>query len=415
MTSQPKTLDVARVLAFAQRLQLAVDLPRIAAEVERELADALGAERVELCVRAASDHGLATRVGSGARAAGELSREQALAVGEGRARAGRDAPSPADSRLAARPPTRVELAVDGASLGWLDIWLPTSVARETSRAELAYLAALGDQSAAAVARVRLADERIAVAVARERRGELRKRESAGLVANALIHDFKNLMTVIAWRTEALHGGAVSGRALDLDSADAILEATKRGSALARRLQIFGRRADPVVEAFDLVELVDEVAMRLCDWLDSRDAVRVEHATATALVVADRWQVARFLIELILHARDSASAGATVRLGVRDSESGTELELVPGVADDLLERACKAFCAPRAGNALGSALGDSVGSAPGDRPREATLDHQASSHSLHGPLLVPGAPGARVELRDDGARGPSVLLRFPHVG
>ena len=38
----------------------------------------------------------------------------------------------------------------------------------------------------------------------------------------------------------------------------ILEATKRGSALARRLQLFGRRADPMVETFDLVGLVDEV-------------------------------------------------------------------------------------------------------------------------------------------------------------
>ena len=158
---------------------------------------------------------------------------------------------------------------------------------------------------------------------RQMREELRHAhtmEIRGLVAGSTVHDFNNLLTVIAGYGELLVDELDEGPARD--AATAIVATSARASALAGQLQTIGRTQRPdlvAVNPADVVESNLEVIERILGetitlrWVSPRDALFVR---------ADADQFEQVLLNLIINARDAMANGGELRLdleGVRGDE------------------------------------------------------------------------------------------------
>ena len=158
---------------------------------------------------------------------------------------------------------------------------------------------------------------------RQMREELRHAhtmEIRGLVAGSTVHDFNNLLTVIAGYGELLVDELDEGPARD--AATAIVATSARASALAGQLQTIGRTQRPdlvAVNPADVVESNLEVIERILGetitlrWVSPRDALFVH---------ADADQFEQVLLNLIINARDAMANGGELRLdleGVRGDE------------------------------------------------------------------------------------------------
>lgn len=358
-TDRLQRIGAERALEFARRLQSLVTLEALIDETERELAQSLGGGRVVL-----REHSAIERAGP--------------------------------ARRNARSIAAVPLVHGGVEFGRIE--LDASAGAPERRAHVERVA---EQLAAALARVeatRVLDQRAVRA----------RCESASLLVGTFTHELKNLLTVVAWRAEALRGAAhakaakLATGAVDVEALDSIAEAARRAGEGVRRWLGFARRVEASPEPFELVGFVDELAQRMQDWRQDREFITTAHALDAAHVLADRSVLAALVVELALLAHALAERDGGIALRVRaardgefepreDSEYGgppivLELDCPRApLSRAALERAVERFC-PRRAPARESSTADEGAPERNGTPR--TSRHRIASSV---------GPGAFVEL------------------
>jgi PAS domain S-box-containing protein len=133
-----------------------------------------------------------------------------------------------------------------------------------------------------------------------------KMEAVGTLAGGIAHDFNNLLMVIQCQTEAL----IMNPDEPGEEMQAILEATRRGSVLARQLLLFSRKGAAISQkqAVDLNVLVLNVIRMLEKGLDKSVNLRRNLADGLGLVNANAEQIEQVLMNLAVNAAHAMSGG-----------------------------------------------------------------------------------------------------------
>ncbi len=157
-----------------------------------------------------------------------------------------------------------------------------------------------------------------------------KMEAVGRLAGGVAHDFNNLLTVISGESRILLGDT----GLDPDareSAEAILEAGERGSALTRQLLAFSRRQVVDLSPVKVNTVVEGAERMLSRLLGEQVRFRTHLAPELPPVVADAGELEQVLLNLAVNARDAMPEGGelVVRTWVRTLPPG-ELDQHPGL-------------------------------------------------------------------------------------
>ena len=189
-------------------------------------------------------------------------------------------------------------------------------------------------------------------------------EAFGRLAGGVAHDINNLLGVIGNYAAVVERSVTDPATVqDVREIDA---AVRRGSALTRRLLMFGQRDQAVSEVHDLVEIVEELAGML------RRAFEPDHRLVVTLpdgpcpVRVDRDQVGQALINLIVNAADASPVGSDVHVGVgppADDPDGDWVELTVtdhgfGMTAEVRDRAFEPFFTTK-DQRVGTGLGLSI--------------------------------------------------------
>ncbi len=184
--------------------------------------------------------------------------------------------------------------------------------RVPSRADLAYLEAMGQQLVMASARILLDQQRKEAAAEREalmRQLEQRQRlESLGRLAGGVAHEFNNLLTVV-------HGSA-SLLLLEEDDPEkveelrVIIDAAERSEQLTRKLLAMGKRQPLRLEVTGLDAIVRDAQALMRPVVPK--GVELECSVEEGMRVrVDAAQVEQLLLNLVLNACDAMPEGGRV--------------------------------------------------------------------------------------------------------
>jgi CheY-like chemotaxis protein len=143
-------------------------------------------------------------------------------------------------------------------------------------------------------------------------------------------------------------------------------AVRRGSALTRRLLMFGRRDVSTPAEHDLAEVVAELVALLRRGIEPGHTLVVDLPDRPCPVRIDRDQVGQALINLIINAADASPEGGEIRVAVRSPEgvpSGRLVELSvtdhgTGMSAEVRDRAFEPFFTTKE-DSLGTGLGLSI--------------------------------------------------------
>ncbi len=155
---------------------------------------------------------------------------------------------------------------------------------------------------------------------RGREERLRRRarvEAADRLAGGVAHEFNNILTVVVG-----HAQILLDRELDADtraSVREIREAGERASRLVCDLLAFSRQEVVRAEVVDVGRLVDEMQPRVRRLLPANIEVAVSVTDGPQAVEADRDQLERMLMNLIVNARDAMPEGGRLHIEVVDVE------------------------------------------------------------------------------------------------
>ncbi|HYC78263.1 MAG TPA: response regulator, partial [Planctomycetota bacterium] len=191
--------------------------------------------------------------------------------------------------------------------------------------DLARLAAMAGHLAAALARVRLEEERREA----ERRHDeleeqlrrLRRLETWGLVAGGVAHDFNNLLTVILGAAHLLdEGGAPEDAATEVRR---IRDAAERGRALTAKLLAIGGRQPAAFRPVDPAARLAAARERLARVIPPSVTVVIRAEPSLPHIAADLAQVDQLLMNLSLNARDALPRGGRITLSADVADLGAE--------------------------------------------------------------------------------------------
>ncbi|HEY3495069.1 MAG TPA: response regulator [Polyangiaceae bacterium] len=160
--------------------------------------------------------------------------------------------------------------------------------------------------------------------------QAQKLEALGRLAGGIAHDFNNLLTVIVGAADSLRSGVVGSPELREDL-DTIVGATKRATAITRRLLAFGRQQEHKQEAVDLNALTIDLSHMLRRLLGDAVTLKLDLDTGIPPVCADPVHLEQIIMNLVLNGRDAMPSGGTLTLETRElrksaqsAEGGTDM-------------------------------------------------------------------------------------------
>ncbi|WP_417914601.1 response regulator [Candidatus Electronema sp. JM] len=156
--------------------------------------------------------------------------------------------------------------------------------------------------------------------------KIRKLESVGLLAAGIAHDFNNILTAILGNIE------LAGVMLQTDSrqtAALLTDAQKaaiRAAKLTRQLLTFAKGGEPVKEAIDLAELVQEAA----DFVLLGSSVSCDYTFADQLrlISADSSQISQVIQNIVLNAKQAMPEGGKIQISCVNVAGAAETVLPP---------------------------------------------------------------------------------------
>jgi two-component system, cell cycle sensor histidine kinase and response regulator CckA len=155
----------------------------------------------------------------------------------------------------------------------------------------------------------------------------RKLETLGRLAGNVVHDFNNLLMVIEGYTRMLlEDPNLTGSGQE--SAQEILRAAERASALTRQLLAFSRKTGVEGRAVEVNSQLRQMRAMLTRLLG--ESVKLEYVLAEepCVIFANSAQLEQLLLNLIVNARETDSGH--VRIIVEDNGVGIPEELLPRI-------------------------------------------------------------------------------------
>jgi PAS domain S-box-containing protein len=133
-------------------------------------------------------------------------------------------------------------------------------------------------------------------------------------AGGLAHDFNNLLVSISGHAQRLARELPGGTALQ-QSASEVCEAAGRATLLTQQLLAFSRRQVFVLQALDLVRLIEDARPRLEQLLGPDISLRVDASGAVSSIEADPAQLVTILTNLATNAHEAMAGHGTLTLRV----------------------------------------------------------------------------------------------------
>jgi PAS domain S-box-containing protein len=157
------------------------------------------------------------------------------------------------------------------------------------------------------ARRRADDERTRL---QEQLRQAAKMEAIGYLAGGVAHDLKNQLTGIAGNAEVLkiRGGEDP---IVLESADMILQCSRRCTDLTGKLLSFARKSTYQPVETDVHELVREVVSILERSIDKSIRLIVDLGASSSVVIGDPTQLQSALLNIAINARDAMPDGGSI--------------------------------------------------------------------------------------------------------
>lgn len=156
--------------------------------------------------------------------------------------------------------------------------------------------------------------------------QAQKMQALGQLAGGVAHDFNNVLQAIEGSV-----GLIMQRARDNESiaslAQIMLDASRRGSAITRRLLAFARRDELRAEAIDVGELLRGLQEVLLPTLGADVHVTLDLRDSVPPLYADKSQLETVLVNLATNARDAMPHGGRLILRAK-AEKVEERETGP---------------------------------------------------------------------------------------
>ncbi len=256
--------------------------------------------------------------------------------------------------------------------------------------------------------------------------KVKKLESVGILAGGIAHDFNNILAAILGNMNLARMHIETGSKADhlLEQAE---KASLRAQNLTRQLLTFSKGGEPVLEAVNLAEVIEENA----NFVLRGSPVRSEFIIPPDLlrVAIDPGQIGQVIQNIILNARQAmADKGGTIQVACENCKScamvgdnhttGCVKVIIkddgPGMAPEIVEKIFDPYFSTKdEGSGLGLAISHSiiqkhggvlsVESTPGQGTTftiklPAKVKHLAVSSSQAQPVAE--VPSARILLMDD---------------
>lgn len=241
-------------------------------------------------------------------------------------------------------------------------------------------------------------------VAREKTQEslihAQKMETVGRLAGGVAHDFNNVLAVIAGYVERAQTSGDPGQLRQM--IQGIAAATRRGTAVSRKLLSFSRRDSLRPEIFDIDEALCELEPMFRQLFGATVTLHVETTQGRALHVStDRGQFELVLLNIAANARDAMGDDGCFQVSAalreRDAVEGVEVSLGdngPGMSEALLERIFEPFFTTKpagSGTGLGLAVVREVVNAAGGAVTVESREKQGTTFRLWLPLVAEEVP------------------------
>ncbi len=237
--------------------------------------------------------------------------------------------------------------------------------------------------------------------------QAQRMEAIGQLAGGIAHDFNNLLAAISATAELLGLDADDPRTVE--DVDEILQATRRGAALTKRLLTFSSRGPSAHEPLDLNAVVHDMEGLITRTLGERVEVVYDLAPGPVPVVGDVAEIEQVLLNLVVNARDAATDGGR-RIVVTTTADDERAELAvadsgAGMSEEVRARAFDPFFSTKAdgGTGLGLSIVYGIASRMGG---DATIESRIGV----GTTVRVSMPTARQPVRPDDAPVPAEPAR-----
>jgi len=167
----------------------------------------------------------------------------------------------------------------------------------------------------------ISDRKRAETELHERENQLRqaqKMEAVGQLAGGVAHDFNNILTVIHGHASLLMAKAkLSGD--NARSAQQIIQAAERASALTRQLLAFSRRQVIQLRPLDLNETILAMSKMLGRVLGEDITVQLKYLPEPAIIHADPGMIDQVLLNLAVNSRDAMPKGGVLQIAIERAQ------------------------------------------------------------------------------------------------
>jgi len=241
--------------------------------------------------------------------------------------------------------------------------------------------------------------------------QAQKLSTVGALASSITHEFNNILTTII--NYAKLGLRHKDNATREKALDKILNAGQRASKITTGLLSYSRRGTDRREAFDLVELVQDVLVLVEKDLQMHRVRLQTNFEGHPLAVVNASQIQQVLLNLIVNARQAMEGGGQLTISIRaNTETGmAEISVRDtgcGIAPDSLRKIFDKFFSTKTadvqgqgGTGLGLALAREVIEAHQGRIRVESALGQGTAFILKLPLTK------ETPLRTTGHRRPRI--------
>ena len=130
-----------------------------------------------------------------------------------------------------------------------------------------------------------------------------KMEAIGRFADAIAHDFNNVLTIIMSYAEFIRD-ELGGESPVLPALTNLVTAANRGSALVSELMFFSREKSPRATISDLKRTVEDFSPLLSRLLGARIRLTIVHGSNPLPVAVERIRLEQVLMNLAANARDA---------------------------------------------------------------------------------------------------------------
>lgn len=145
-----------------------------------------------------------------------------------------------------------------------------------------------------------------------------KMESLGTLAGGIAHDFNNVLSMVLGTAELIEKNTKGNPKLQR-YATMIMDASKRGSSIARQLLLFARSEQMQLKPISLSHLLAEVHGLISHSFPKNIEIIIEHDQETEIILGDSGHLHQAIMNLAINAKDAMHRGGVLTLKLFNSE------------------------------------------------------------------------------------------------